>query len=131
MPPKDTNISPIWFTNTETGESFKINELSKIELTIEPVTDEEDNDKVVFHYDREYGDKPITFTFEKSYVDLSVIISNNYLRRHGRKPLPYRKLSKCNKDRYALTIYNKQRKYVRDRYTFDEWKKKKGIIDKM
>ena len=119
----------MWFTDTKTGEKFELNEFPTVKSSIEPVVNEEDKGEVVLHFDKEYWEKPITFTCENTYVDLSTIFTNNWRRRHGKNPLPYRKLFKYNKG-YALVIYNKQRKYAKDKYTFDEWKKKKGIMDK-
>lgn len=120
------NISAIWFTDTKTGEKFKLNGLPTIESTIEPVVDEEDKGEVVWNFNKEYWEKPISFTCENTYVDLSTIFTNNWRRRHGKNLLHYRKLFKYNKG-YALVIYNKQRKYIRDKYTFEEWKEMKGI----
>lgn len=127
MPPKDINILSIWFTDTKTGERFELNGFPTIESTIEPVVNEEDKGEVVYRFDKEYWEKPITFACNDVYADFSRIFTNNWRRRRGKNPLPYRKLFKYNK-RYALVIYQKQRKYIQDKYTFDEWKRKKGIV---
>lgn len=119
MPPKEMNVSTIYFTDLKTGEKFELTSPSIIDYTIE-----KPKENKLIHF-RDYSE-PITFTCENTYIDLSILFTNNWRRRHGKNPLPYRKLFKHNKG-YALVIYNRQRKYVRDRYTFDKWKVKKGI----
>lgn len=107
--------SPILLKNLVIGKN----------LTINPSIDEENNKKIL-HFDKDYWNKPMTITFENAYWDLNVLCTNNWRKMHGKNLLPYRKLFKLN-HKYALTIYNKQRKYIRDRYTFEEWRKMKGI----
>ena len=121
MPPKVMNISAIYFTDSKTGEMFELTSPSIVDCTIE-----EPKENKLIHF-RDYNE-PTTFTCENTYVDLSTVFTNNWRKRYGKNPLPYRKLFKYNKG-YALVIYNRQRKHVKDRYTFDEWKKKKGIVD--
>ena len=121
MPLKEMNITAMYFTDLKTGEKFELTSPNIVDCTIE-----EPKENKLIHF-RDYSE-PITFTCENTYVDLSTVFTNNWRKRYGKNPLPYRKLFKYNKG-YALVIYNRQRKYVRDRYMFDEWKKKKGIVD--
>lgn len=121
---EEKEISSFWITNLETGETTKAKKGSVIETTIaQPVYEQS---KLVYHFNKEYWDKPMTITLKNAYWDLSRVHTNNWRRMHGMNPLPYRKMFKHDA-KYALTIYNKQRKYIRDRYTFEDWRKMKGI----
>ena len=118
--------SSSWITNIETSEKFELNRLITIDSDVESLVDEENKGKVTWHFNKGYWGKPITFICKEAYWDLSTVFTNNRRRMYGKHTLPYRKLFKYNKG-YALVIFNKQRKYVRDRYTFEEWKKKNKV----
>lgn len=124
----NVNIETVWLVNQNTGKKYALSGLSEIELESTSGIGEEDNSRAIYYYNEEYWNAAKTFTFEDVYIDSSVILTNNWRKQHGKNMLPYRKLFNHNK-KYALTIYNKKRKYIRDRYTFDEWKEKRGITD--
>lgn len=68
-----------------------------------------------------------TVTLQNSYLDFGLILRNNWIKRRKGKVMRWRKLFHLNPQKYALTMYNKQRKYIRDKYSFTEWCKLKGI----
>lgn len=128
MPTKE--IGTICFNNLETGEKLKIGKLSEIKVSIEPDGYKEDKNNIIHSFNTSYWNKSASLIVDDFYWDLRYIfpsMRNNSRKMHGKRPLPYRELFKHNPKKYALTIYNSQRKYIRDKYTFEEWKIKKGI----
>ena len=129
MPTKE--IGTIYFKSLETGEEFKVGKLSEIKVSIKPDDCQEDKDNNIHSFNTGYWNKRGELVVDDLYWDLRYIfpsMRNNSRKMHGKRPLPYRELFKHNPKKYALIIYNSQRKYIRDKYTFEEWKTKKGIV---
>lgn len=103
--------------------------LSSCTISVEeiPFTEEDpenSNEKYVFRFL-----EPVTFECESSIFDIRLLnnLSGNYLNFPSKTR--WRQLYKQNPAKYSLTIYNKKRKHEKNKMSFQEFCKKKGIVN--
>lgn len=92
-----------------------------------PFTEEDpdySNKKYVFRFQ-----EPVIFECKCGFFDLRLLnnLSGGFLGFP--KKTRWRQLYKQNPAKYALVIYNKKRKYEKDKMSFEEFRKKKGIVN--